>query len=319
MDAKVKIIKPKNGVVGKVSGRKKLTAVEIAPGATEIQGATFSECTLLESVVLPEGLTMIQSSAFEGCTGLRSIVLPSSVKTIGDNAFSKCSGLTEIALNEGLEQVGGRAFMGCSSLKRVVIPSTVQRVGDLAFRDCSGVEEVIVSGGTEFGWSVFKNCTSLASVSISKDVVRISPEMFAGCSSLKKMDVPEGVEVIGTDAFAGCDGLELHLPKSVKMIEEHAFKDCLDAQIEGRVMVKFWPHPFNEDQHVKLMQDFENEGSDLANSCGMNPDATKLVDIAVLDQPEVADGLYWYDDPSEGFSWQYRWFGAVCAAEGALA
>ncbi len=133
------------------------------------------------------------------------------------------------------------------------------------------------------------------------------------------MDVPEGVEVVGTDAFAGCDGLELHLPKSVKMIEEHAFKNCLDAQIEGRVMVKFWPHPFNEDQHAKLMQDFENGGCDLANSCGINPDATKLVDIAVLDQPDVADGLYWHDDPVEGFSWQYRWMGKVCAAEGAMA
>ncbi len=39
MDAKVKIIKPKNGIVGKVSGRKKLMSVEIGSGATEIQGA----------------------------------------------------------------------------------------------------------------------------------------------------------------------------------------------------------------------------------------------------------------------------------------
>ncbi len=41
MDAKVKIIKPKNGIVGKVSGRKKLMSVEIGSGATEIQGDSW--------------------------------------------------------------------------------------------------------------------------------------------------------------------------------------------------------------------------------------------------------------------------------------
>ncbi|MEI7946576.1 MAG: leucine-rich repeat protein [bacterium] len=320
-ETKAKLIKSKDGIVGKVANRKKLVDIEFASGVTVIESGAFAGCTLLETVVFPDGLAEIQNSAFDGCVALKSISLPFSVRIIGGNAFNGCVNLNKVELNDGLEQIGMSAFRNCGAIACMKIPSSVKKVGDWAFFHNTLLTDIDIqcSADASFGYSVFEGCSSIKSVEIP-GIDRMGGEMFAQCTCLKNVTIAEGVKIIGQRAFDGCAKLSgLKLPKSIVRIEEQAFDGCLDVKVEGRTMIKFRPHPFDEDQHKSLIEDFENGGCDLANSCGLSPKDTLLVDISILDQGEIADGLYWYDDPEAGFSWCYYWDHQRCAAEGALA
>lgn len=57
---------------------------------TVIEEGAFSDCYLLETVVVPYGVTEIGDGAFSGCSLLKSIAIPETVRFIGENAFSSC-------------------------------------------------------------------------------------------------------------------------------------------------------------------------------------------------------------------------------------
>ena len=70
------------------------------PGTVlSIGESAFSDCTLLNNIVLPLGLTTINYGAFSGCKGLISFKFPASITSIGDMAFNNCTGLTSIYVN----------------------------------------------------------------------------------------------------------------------------------------------------------------------------------------------------------------------------
>ena len=54
---------------------------------------------------------------------------------------------------------------------------------------------------------MFRNCSSLTSVTIPSGVRSIRSNTFDGCSSLTEITIPSGVTSIGYDAFSGCSKL----------------------------------------------------------------------------------------------------------------
>ena len=73
-----------------------------------------------------DGTTDIRSWAFSNCTLLNKIIMPNSVQTIGDSSFSNCSNLNEIVLSENINFMGYGSFSGLTSLKDITIPKTVK-------------------------------------------------------------------------------------------------------------------------------------------------------------------------------------------------
>ena len=49
-----------------------------------------TECTYLDSLIIPPSVTSIGNRAFAGCCVLTSIGIPSTVTSIGDGAFNGC-------------------------------------------------------------------------------------------------------------------------------------------------------------------------------------------------------------------------------------
>lgn len=134
----------------------KLTSVIVENGVEEIQLKAFSECSLLNTVVLPDSIVTLGENIFELCTSLTSvnipllitnipnylfykcsslntIVIPSSVTTIGLSAFGSCVSLVNLTFNEGLKSIAKFAFSGCSSLTNIVFPSGLTDINDYAF------------------------------------------------------------------------------------------------------------------------------------------------------------------------------------------
>ena len=79
----------------------------------------------------------------------------------------------------------------------------------------------------ELGYSVFKGCSVLTSVTIPSSVTSIGGSAFEGCSGLTSLIIPSSVTSIGGSAFKGCSGLtSLTIPSSVTSIGSYVFENC---------------------------------------------------------------------------------------------
>jgi hypothetical protein len=97
---------------------------------------------------------------------------------------------------------------------------------------------VIPNGETDVRWGIFKDCSSLTSVTIPNTVTSIREYAFSGCSSLKNITIPDSVTEIEISAFEFCPNLtSITIPASVSVIDKRAFGyagwDGIDEKLDG--------------------------------------------------------------------------------------
>ena len=241
-------------------GCTSLTSITIPDSLTSIGGSTFSDCTSLTSITMPNSVTEIGYRTFSGCESLKSIAIPNSVTSIGDGAFQDCTSLTSITIPDSVKIIGYSAFSGCTNLASITIPDGVTEIGYYAFKDCTNLAAINVSTGnqnyvsvngvlynkdktklicypagkkdknysilesvTSIGTWAFKDCTSLASVTIPSSVTEIGSYAFENCTSLTSVKIPNSVTKIDNYAFGGCTSLKsITIPDSVTYISDKA-------------------------------------------------------------------------------------------------
>lgn len=120
-----------------------ITSVEIKDGSEglTINGSTFKNCKMLESVSLSDRIVSISYYAFENDSNLSSVEFKEvqSNLTIGDSAFHN------------------------TAIKEVKLPS--KTIGRYAFKDCAKLEKIEFNEGlTSIGNEAFGNDTSLGGV-----------------------------------------------------------------------------------------------------------------------------------------------------------
>ena len=167
---------------------KEITSCTIHTGTKIICPEAFSDCTALESIVIPNGVTSIGNSAFEGCTGLISVEIPNTVTSIGRRAFYDCTLLASIALPDGVISIESQLFANCTSLTNVSFGDRVISIGASAFYACTGLTDVVIpSTTTIIGANAFSGCTGLTSITIPENVTTIDNGAFYGCRNLKSV------------------------------------------------------------------------------------------------------------------------------------
>ena len=232
------------------------TAINFVPGTFESAPQAFSDCTNLQSVIIPNTVTLIGAEAFSGCTGLTSIDIPDSVTNIEMSAFYNCTALESVKFGNNVTKLGSNAFDGCASLSSVIIPDNITSIGGAVFANCTSLTEVTIlnNDNITFGKNVFQNTPWLAAkqaenplvivgngilidgsaasgnVVIPDTVIRID-NAFNKNESITSVIIPDTVTSIGVEAFRNCTGLtSIDIPDSVTNIGNYAFANCTNLQ-----------------------------------------------------------------------------------------
>lgn len=108
------------------------------------------------------------------------------------------------------------------------ITYSVMSIGYTAFKDCTGLTSVTIGNSVTYIESMaFYGCTDLTSVVIPNSVKSIESNAFSDCSGLTSVTIGNGVTSIGNEAFYGCSGLtSVTIPNSVTSIGSSAFEYC---------------------------------------------------------------------------------------------
>lgn len=120
------------------------------------------------------------------------------------------SKLVEVRFNHAMDfSRAGNAFQSSSKLKTVV-----------------GFEK---TDGTALDKAIFMGCSSLESIKLPTNIVRIPSSMFWGCSKIKIDNLSEctSLTIIGDCAFRDSNSLVFTLPDTVTTIENEAFRAAL--------------------------------------------------------------------------------------------
>ena len=79
----------------------------------------FTNCELLEEVVIAGPIDILNAHMFEGCTSLRSVTLPDCVRRIGTAAFKDCVSLNGLVIPESATDLWDNVFAGWTASQRV--------------------------------------------------------------------------------------------------------------------------------------------------------------------------------------------------------
>ncbi len=162
---------------------KKVTALKIPDGVSEIKANAFYYATGLTSVTIPDSVTKIGSRAFYGCNAMTKLTVGDGCESIGEYAFGNCSKLESATIGHGLRSIESGAFNNCSALENVTLGHGIETVGKYAFSYCGALTDVYYYGN-ELEWmevavDVATNGYLLDATIHYKDFVRVTGMSFA--------------------------------------------------------------------------------------------------------------------------------------------
>ena len=147
----------------------------------------------IRSAEIPEGIKTIGNYAFYDCVDLMEITFPDTLLTLGDRSFSYCSSITSVELPSSLETVGSYAFCGCSSLASINFPGLLKTIGAYALSETALTEVIFPDTVITLGQGLFSGCKSLKSVTFGNGVNNLEGDMFENCSSLESVYLNENI------------------------------------------------------------------------------------------------------------------------------
>ena len=214
-----------------------------AESLTAILADAFNGCEELTSVEFPDSLEFIGERAFYGCVRLKTVIgkpvdgtdptafdlagTEESVcfETDGKVLIKYNGGAAIVVVPDGITEIGKEAFASNGAIRYAVFGKDVTIVGESAFENCRGLIAFTPSAALkEIGKAAFRGCENLVTVdmSVSSGLGTIAYDAFDGTAWL---NLHADDSVIINDIFYRYNGEleELHIPNSVKTINDRAF------------------------------------------------------------------------------------------------
>lgn len=185
-----------------------------------LMGSTNPTITSLE---VSNKTKVIYDNALSNCTSLQTVVIPNNVTTIGQNVFGKCNTITSMTIPftgryaDGSSSYSFSYFFDSVSLAETLKELVITNATDIyssSFANYKKLEILYIDGkDVTIGNSAFSQCISLTDVTFGEGVKELGYYSFKGCKSLKSLIIPNTVTYIGSDVLYGCNSLEvLSLP-----------------------------------------------------------------------------------------------------------
>ena len=186
----------------------------------KINGAWFSSCSNLKTIMFSEGLTKIDGTAFQGCTALETVYLPNSVESIGKNAFKGCTKLKNFVVPNNDISFGETVFADDAALTLFGEAGSATEMyanaNNIPFEVCNVVDNIrwmskdgtlLIDGKGDIAdysvggapWNdVLKN---IDSVIIGEGITKIGENAFYGISESAQLSLPSTLEYAAANAF----------------------------------------------------------------------------------------------------------------------
>lgn len=177
-------------------------------GITAIQMATKTELTFSSTDSVTSRKPFINNTSVRTFNELGRFT---TIKTIGTQTFERAY-IESIDLSN-IEYINWASFTGTHLTGTINLPS-IKKLGagtGPQQGDCfsgTNITNVICGPNLELlGQSVFKNCTSLQTVTGLSNLTSMANECFSGCTSLTSVDLNTNI-AFGSSLFSNCSNLE---------------------------------------------------------------------------------------------------------------
>lgn len=216
------------------------TEISIRDGIEHLDNYLFSNAHNLKKISLPKSVKRIEATMFP-MSQYGAISLLETIMIDEDNplykskdgvvynkdmtkliAFPAGSKVAQFIVPDTVREISESAFQGCNNLKVVKLPDGCETIGEYAFYSCENLTDINLNQVRELGAHAFGDCKSLKSVELD-NVFVVKDSTFHGCWKLHNVRL-EKVETIENAAFADCKVENLHLPNTLKTIDQYAFR-----------------------------------------------------------------------------------------------
>ena len=150
-----------------------------------------------------------KATVAETDTGIFYSVSDGVVTVEGFNAAGTVMDVPATIGGMPVRYIADQACRNDPHITEVRLPEGLMAVGEFAFSDCPNLTKVTFKGGETIGFSAFRGCRALLSLTLPDTLKSLDDYAFYGCTMLGKVKIPASVTVIGVDTFMGCDRLML--------------------------------------------------------------------------------------------------------------
>lgn len=228
-----------------------LSEITVGTGLSEINYETFANCNL-SKITIPKNIEVIHDAAFEECNLLQEVVFENDSVKIGKFAFSGCP-VKEINLGENVSEIGMYAFSR-NNATSISLPDSVTKITYGSFSDAENLvnidlpDNISSVSGTAFNGTKWYNIqpdgplyienvfygikNTCPTELILKSGTTVIADYALENSKITSIDIPNTLKTIGKYAFHDNKRLlEIYIPASVTLIDEHAFAGCSNLRI----------------------------------------------------------------------------------------
>lgn len=173
--------------------------------STSNAGSTSSESEATSNKIMTKDLGLVSEDAINYAL--------KDCNAIGFKAIAANKNIESLKIPDNVISIYPKAFLNCINLKSIEFSKNMKNIGAGAFEGCCSLENIVIEEG-----SSFKVINGILIDKTNKKAVRALNK-----DTLTEVEVPNGVITICKKAFDRAKVQKIHLPMSIKTIEEGAF------------------------------------------------------------------------------------------------
>ncbi|MBR5164226.1 MAG: leucine-rich repeat protein [Ruminococcus sp.] len=186
-------------------------SANIPEGTVAISDYAFADCYELADVTIPASVKVIGATSFSGTPWEAKNLSSAGALVINDMLVKGCNmadGREDLIIEQ--DKVPNYAYAEREGYKNIQLGGQIKTIGNSAFSALKGLEIFeLFSPVTDIQAHAFEDCRSLKFfVFKNPHVETIGSYVFRNCTSLAEISLPSTVKTLGKGAFENCSAME---------------------------------------------------------------------------------------------------------------